>query len=62
MTHTPQETKVLIIEDEPMLLDIAATSFSRAGFQVLLAPDGPEACPGSPACTTAPARRRRSAR
>lgn len=42
MPKTLQETKILIIEDEPMLSDIACQSFSRAGFQVFPAFAGEE--------------------
>lgn len=42
MPKTPQEIKVLIIEDEPMLSDIAVINFKRAGFQTFAALDGDE--------------------
>ena len=35
--------KVLLVEDDPMLLDIYSTKFKEAGFEVITAGDGEEA-------------------
>lgn len=42
MSDTKKAPKVLIVDDEPALLDIYSTKLSMEGFEVLLAHDGIE--------------------
>lgn len=38
--HDPKTTKLLIVEDEPLLAEISSDRFKHAGYQVLVATDG----------------------
>lgn len=38
-------TKILLVEDDPMLQDIYLTKFKEVGFEVALAPDGEKVIP-----------------
>lgn len=39
----PQQARILVVDDEPDILNLLEYNLKRAGFQALLAKDGPEA-------------------
>src|SRR5665811_456230 len=58
VTTSPPEAKLLVVEDEPSIRELLATSLRLAGFEVHVAADGATAIKQAATCTSNPAKRR----